>query len=411
MRVLVTDGDNRGTLAVTRSLGRSGHDVIVGDTHRRALAQASRYCRERVVYPDPVTNSDRFVETVAEIVQTRRVDVLMPVADITTFLVAAHRGRFACQVPLPALSTIERAANKVEIMQCAKRLGVPVPRGVTVNDANALDALHVDFPVVVKPWRSRVHANGRWHALSVSFANSRDELLSDLRARPSFAFPILLQERIEGPGVGVFACFDQGRPVALFSHRRLRERPPWGGVSVLCESVELDPKAQAYAVLLLENIGWQGPAMVEFKVDSRNGAPTLMEINGRFWGSLQLAIDAGVDFPMLAIRTLDHGPFAPQPGYRVGIRSRWLWGDLDSLMLSLRRSTRALLPASAPGRLASIRDFGRLWGHDLHYDNPKWDDPWPWVVETGARLSGIPRGLASLASAAGHKERGNQVVS
>ena len=39
--------------------------------------------------------------------------------------------------------------------------------------------------------------------------------------------------------------------------------------------------------------------MVEFKLDARDGVAKLMEINGRFWGSLQLAVDAGVDFPAI----------------------------------------------------------------------------------------------------------------
>ena len=86
------------------------------------------------------------------------------------------------------------------------------------------------------------------------------------------------------------------RPVAFFAHKRLRERPPWGGVSVLSESAEPDPRLKALARQLLDDACWHGVAMVEFKV-APDGTPYLMEINTRFWGSLQLAIDAGVDFP------------------------------------------------------------------------------------------------------------------
>ena len=109
---------------------------------------------------------------------------------------------------------------------------------------------------------------------------------------------MLLQERIEGPGVGVFVCCDRGEPVALFAHRRLREKPPSGGVSVLCESAAARSDRRATsATRLLQALDWRGVAMVEFKRDLRDGSLRLMEINGRFWGSLQLAIDAGVEFP------------------------------------------------------------------------------------------------------------------
>jgi len=393
MRVLVTDGDSRAALAVTRSLGRRGHEILVGEKHGRSLSHGSRYCVERVVYPDPSRNSEAFLEGIGNVVRSQAIDVLLPISDVTTFLIAANRQRFACRIPLPDISVLERAANKVDILETAARIGVPVPRGIVLSDAAALRDQHVDYPVVVKPWRSRVNTRQGWHAPMVSHAANRDDLVRDLSARPDHSFPVLLQERIVGPGLGVFACIDEGRPVALFSHRRLRERPPWGGVSVLCESVELEASTRDQATRLLAEIGWQGPAMVEFKLDHRDGLPKLMEINGRFWGSLQLAVDAGVDFPVLALQAIHHGPFEVQRPYRIGIRSRWLWGDVDSLLLTLRGSTGLRTPLSGSGRLAALWEFGKFLGKDLYYDNPKWDDWWPMVVETRARLTATAAAL------------------
>jgi hypothetical protein len=76
--------------------------------------------------------------------------------------------------------------------------------------------------------------------------------------------------------------------------------------------------------------------MVEFRV-ATDGTPYLMEVNCRFWGSLQLAIDCGVDFPWLWYQ-ITHGlPVGePQP-YVLGRRLRWLLGDLDSLIIELRQ--------------------------------------------------------------------------
>ena len=68
-------------------------------------------------------------------------------------------------------------------------------------------------------------------------------------------------------------------------------------MSVYRESVAADPDLVRRSRALLDAFGWCGVAMVEYKLDERTGTPYLMEVNGRFWGSLQLAIDAGVDFP------------------------------------------------------------------------------------------------------------------
>ena len=77
--------------------------------------------------------------------------------------------------------------------------------------------------------------------------------------------------------------------------------------------------------------------MVEFRV-ATDGAPYLMEVNCRFWGSLQLAIDCGVDFPWLLYRITQRLPITEPQGYVVGRRLRWLLGDLDSLIIKLRQA-------------------------------------------------------------------------
>jgi predicted ATP-grasp superfamily ATP-dependent carboligase len=382
MRVFVTDGDNRATLAVTRSLGRQGHAVIVGERRQPSLAQASRHCAGAVTYPDPVAEGDAFVGALQEIVAGERIDVLLPMADVTTFLVLQARAAFesTCRLPLAPTAALETAADKVAITALAGELGVAVPRGVVVEGPAIPAGFDLPFPIVIKPGRSRIQTAGAWKSTGVSFAADRAALERDLSGRPAYEYPVLLQERISGEGLGVFACYHHGRSVALFAHRRLRERPPWGGVSVLSESVALESASRDGAVALLDRLGWHGVAMVEFKRDDRDGTARLMEINGRFWGSLQLAIDAGVDFPALVLRATDTAPFPPQTPYRVGVRSRWLWGDIDSLLLTLRSARGADGEPSRRGR--AVLEFNRWWGRDLYYENPRWEDLRPWLYET-----------------------------
>lgn len=378
MRVLVTDGANRAALAITRSLGRAGHHVVVGEKETGSLAATSRYCAEQFQYEDPLGASGAFIASVAEAAAKHRIDVLVPVSDVTTFLITRHRARFgSCAIPFAPADVVERAANKVGLMETAARLGVPTPRSAVVACASHVPEFDFGFPVVVKPWQSRVLTGDGWQSTSVSYAQNAQGLVRDLAARQPYEFPVMVQERITGPGVGVFACYQDGKAVALFSHRRIRERPPWGGVSVLAESTSVCPLAGEYATRLLDDLGWAGVAMVEFKRDTRDGVPKLMEINGRFWGSLQLAIDAGVDFPRLLVEGAN-GRTSP-PSYRLGVRTRWFWGDVDSLLVSLFGTG---VPPHNSRRLAAAVEFLRLFGRDLHYDNPKWFDPQPFVTES-----------------------------
>src|SRR5262249_45195107 len=141
-------------------------------------------------------------------------------------------------------------------------------------------------------------------------------------------------------------------------------------------------------VRLLEHVKWHGVAMVEFKVDDDSGFPMLMEINGRFWGSLQLAIDAGLNFPYLLYQMISgvHVAVADQ-SYRIGTKSRWLLGDLDCLLLRLVKSKSQLnLDARAPSRWRFLVEFCKLFQRDLHYEVERLNDPGPALVEYRAWL-------------------------
>jgi predicted ATP-grasp superfamily ATP-dependent carboligase len=168
---------------------------------------------------------------------------------------------------------------------------------------------------------------------------------------------------------------NHGRLRAAFAHRRLREKPPTGGVSVLSESVALDPQLLGQAERILEALKWHGVAMVEFKRDARDGVARLLEINGRFWGSLQLAVDAGVDFPHLLYRLAVDGDVEPVLTYDVGVRLRWWLGDLDQLLLRLRH------PDRPGGRRAAIREFLAPAGKRTRTEVLRRDDPGPGAVE------------------------------
>jgi hypothetical protein len=158
-------------------------------------------------------------------------------------------------------------------------------------------------------------------------------------------------------------------------------------VSVLRESVALRDDVRACSEALLGHLGWSGVAMVEFKEDRASGTPYLMEINGRFWGSLQLAVDAGVDFPRLLLdrweaqRDVETLPALPE--YRLGVRSRWLWGDVDHLMWMLRRGrTPQARVAGLPGPLAALGSFLRPGGRRTRLEVLRWGDTGPFWRES-----------------------------
>lgn len=365
--VIVTDGNERSSLAVTRSLGQRGIPVFVGEETSSSLAGMSRYCRESFVYPSPRTSPEEFCACLLDRAERWGVRVVFPMTDLAVEVLGESVQRFGASIvlPIPSQDQYRALSNKYQLMGSAKRQGVPIPDTIFVPDGDVEKVLpQIDrWPIVVKPGRSLIKVQGRWQKTSVLYARHADELKKLFRDVSCLKEPALLQTRVIGEGQGVFGLFDRGKPVTLFAHRRLRERPPSGGVSVLRESMALRQPITEYALRVVQSAEWHGMAMVEFKVDTASGVPYLMEVNGRFWGSLQLAIDAGVDFPWLLYQLGTTGAVQhPTGSYEVGVRSRWWIGDLDHLLLRLRKSDSELsLPPGSPSRGETIASFFRLW--------------------------------------------------
>ena len=383
MRVLLTDGNERAALAVTRALGREQIEVIVGAESQRSLAGSSCYCNQSFVYPSPYQEPDRFVTRLLEMIRDHDVDALFPISDIAMHVIGPERATFEryTRIPSPRAEVFQEISDKYRLMKQAVLEGVSIPETIFVPDGNldrVIDGITA-FPVVVKPGCSLVKEGRQWKKTSVCYAESREELQRLYRDKSYLRAPSLIQQRVIGEGQGLFVLMQEGIPLGMFAHRRLRERPPSGGVSVLRESIAL-PKPMVEATLkLLQRVKWHGVAMVEFKVDTGNKCPLLMEINGRFWGSLQLAIDAGVNFPFLLLNmAMGKAETLPEDGYRVGVKSRWLLGDLDQLVMRVRKSDAALnLPPGAPSKFQALMSFCRFFERNTFYEVERIDDLGP----------------------------------
>ncbi len=371
-RVLVLDGEQRAALAVARSLGAAGYRVSTGSASRRSLAGASRYSSASEWLPDPLADPAAYLAAVRTVVAQDGYSVVVPVTEPSALALLGEPA-LESLIPMPSAHTFAAVNDKVALLTRASALGVAVPGFETLSAADDPAAIGwATFPAVMKPARSVVGDGATRRKTQVQFVDDVAELAAVLAALAPDAFPVMLQERFQGPGIGVFLLLDRGELVASFCHRRIREKPPEGGVSVYRESIRAPAELVPQATTLLRSYEWTGVAMVEFKLDEPTGRYGLMEINGRFWGSLQLAIDAGVDFPRLLVdRFLGLGQ-EECPDYRVGIRSRWEWGDVDHLLIRMRRG------GGGGGLLAWFRPW---WPGD-RFEVFRLSDPRPFLAES-----------------------------
>jgi predicted ATP-grasp superfamily ATP-dependent carboligase len=337
----VLDSNQRSALAVTRSLGRHSFlHIFNADESWAALAGQSRYSSRYCRCPSPASEPQTFLQWLREFVATEAIDWVFPVTEISSQLILATPSALgSARLPFAEFETVMALTDKSALVSLARKLDVPHPNSQYFPNAaaffNSTENGVAAYPIVIKPCVSRLRLGDYWLNTSVHIARSStelDRLLQEKVYLREHAF--MLQEFIPGTGAGIFALYNNGNPVTFFAHRRLREKPPGGGVSVLSESAPPPPDMLAMAKKLLDAVHWHGVAMVEFRV-TPDGTPYLMEVNTRFWGSLQLAVDAGVDFPYWLYQVCNGETPAPAP-YRNGRRLRWLLGDIDSLYLMLR---------------------------------------------------------------------------
>ncbi|MBN1277620.1 MAG: ATP-grasp domain-containing protein [Deltaproteobacteria bacterium] len=363
-RVFITDGHWRKSLAAVRGLGRKGISVTVGESTFLATAAFSRYCRRRIVYPSVYYRPSEFLNFLENELALNSYQMLLPMEEDTLLLISEHYSDFAkyTYLPIPSFEKLEFARRKDNVLRFAENMGIPVPRTWYIDDISQLDSIRgsLAYPAVIKP-KTGSGAEG------ISYPENSDDLVDQyLKIHSRFPFP-LIQELVpkDGPGYGVSLLMgENGNLKASFVHRRLREYPVTGGASTLRESVRCDG-LRDMAVALMKKLDWFGVAMVEFKFDSRDNTMKLMEINPRFWGSLSLAIEAGVNFPYLMFRMSRGQRFEPVENYQTGKRCRWLLpGDILHFIFN-------------PGRKSLLPGFLNFWDKNTAYDILSAHDPLP----------------------------------
>jgi predicted ATP-grasp superfamily ATP-dependent carboligase len=383
---LVTDSSRGSAISIIRSLGRKGWRVIAADSDPRSLGFHSRYAHEQLLYPAPETSPRELVSTLFQAARDREIDLIIPVTDAVILPLSEARAQFEgiCKLALPETAALEIVTNKLKTVELAERLGVPAPRTCLVHTVQESyeKGPALGWPVVLKPQVSRLYRDGAAiEAYSVCYATN-PERLGEQMQRFEGRCPVLLQEYSSGTGYGVELLMHQGRPLAVFQHKRLREVPISGGASAFRESVPLDPVMYDYAVRLLEALNWTGLAMVEFKV-GQDGAK-LMEINGRVWGSLPLAVCSGMDFPGRLVELYLYGPpnagVAPESGYTVGVRARNL--ELDMMWIASTLLGKQRYPFSAmPSRRQGVAALLGLLNPAYKFDILSLEDLRPGLAE------------------------------
>lgn len=357
--VLVTDCWSRKALSAVRSLGKKG--IIVHVVTHKLLSPAaySLHANKSFFFPNPVTHREEYREKLFSLIKTRNYNCVIPM-DTDTFKIIINgmdELRNYTSIPIVSKDIFNKANDKWQVYQLANKLNIPTPKSfLPETKEQIVETLHeLDFPVIIKP-RDSLGSRG------IAKVNNRREFNKYYyNIKDIYGLPIV-QECINpsSQGIGVGLLCNNGEILVSFSYKRLREFPVNGGPSTLRESTD-NKLIKEYAAQLLKELNFHGVAMVEFKFDSNYICPKLLEINPRFWGSLELAQVAGINFPYLLYQLSQNNVIKPQE-YKVGIKCRWLLpGDILHFLAN-------------PKRFSLKPSFFNFFDKNTFYDQLKLDD-------------------------------------
>ena len=369
MKVLVSNAKSRISYNIIKELSKNGADVYSADFVATAMSFYSRYSKAHFLYPSPFSRQKEFVSFLIDKIKELEIDVFIPVFE-ELFLVSRHLEEFSEHVKLavPNYAQVLIAHNKDRWEPAARNLDIAVPATLAAKDL-ADDLWLVDqlkFPALIKPKQG----GGGW---GIAQLDSPLELGRILRAGVHQDLPLerfIVQQKIVGEVVCVAMVFSHGQLRGKCAYRQIREYPAFGGQATCRISVS-HRGAEENLQLLLEHLGWHGVCQADFIIEKGSGRPYLIDINPRFWGSLVQGIASGVDFPGMICRIAAEGDVPPVEGFRTGVKTRWLGGELRGFPAHFAR---------ADSRLAFLRDFFLSPMPTARFDDFSLTDPLPFFA-------------------------------
>ena len=282
MRVLLSEGSSLTARETVTVLGPAGHRLEVMASERMPVARFSRYVSAVHRCPPAGADAAGYLEAVAAVIRTRRIDVLLPTHE-QAWLFAVARDRLpAVGLAVADAAAFDRVESKLAFARLCDAAGLPQPDWIEASSAADLAGWTCPY-YLKRPFGTA----GRGVRLVRSDAE-RDAVLAS-------GSPVLAQRVVAGTYGQVAALFSHGRLVAVHTSRQVGAGA--GGSAAARESTRDDQGREDVEQLGAE-LGWHGGLTLDYLAEG--AARAYIECNPRTVEPGNAAA-AGVDLPGLQI--------------------------------------------------------------------------------------------------------------
>ena len=346
MRVLITDADHRNALAAVRALGKKGIYVVVGGENKLGPAFFSKYCKKRYLYSNP-EEEENFVKDMIAIIKKEKIDVLLPIGIKTCVIVSKNKKKFTKLTNL-AISDYKiflKAHDKSITIKIANNIGVPCPKTSFPKSFEGTKQMaeKTGYPLILKARKGSAYSGVKIVNNKTELSQKYYELVkTDIKNDDIYdhRHP-MVQEYIHGDIYDVCIFADRGRIIRAVTQKRLKTLPVTGGAGIWNITTD-NLGLMEFNKKLIQTMKYHGPAQIEFKIDKK-GIPRLMEINPKFWGTLDLSIQAEANFPLIATEVAMGHKVTSNFSLKKGIEYVWLFPYQVIYFLKTKKKLKFIL--------------------------------------------------------------------
>ena len=322
--------------AVIRALANKNIHIIAITYSKRDVAQLSRYVSEVVQSPAPA-EEEQFVAYLIQNADRWAGALILETSDSAAIALSKNKEKLSryYRIATPDWNVLNIFVEKEKTYALAKQHNIPHPKSLPLYRLEDIeDTSEILYPCIIKPVLSSPFTD-RFHVKNFEVNNER-ELEEKFKLCLDAGLSMILQEIIPGPDDNLYKMQgyvnSQGKLVARFFYRKLRQHPPQFGVARVGISTDRQPDVERLTEELLTRANYRGYFSNEFKLDPRDGQLKLIENNCRMPRSGMLAIACGVNFPWLMYQDLVLNQQCDVTHYEVGTYWIDFWTDIyDSL--------------------------------------------------------------------------------
>lgn len=319
--VLLTDSQQRKTLSTMRSLGRKGIKSDCCETFSCNLSRFSKYSRDFYLNPSARENPEGFLDFLLAYISKEESPVIFPMDDDTMkiFIDNSKLLEGKSKIAIPPKESFCLALKKDLAIKHAQEKGIPCPLSVSSGEYKEIykAVCKMKFPLIIKA----VDSSG---SRGMKIVEKRENFEKEYKGiSQNYPFPVVQEFLSVSEKIDVCLIYNKKSQLrGCFVQRELRNYPDPIGPSTIQESIIHD-MAKSLALKFMEGLNWQGIVELEFIIEKESKDIVFMEVNPRFWASVEMAVQAGVDFPYMYYLIAKDGDCDEVMKYKIGGKVKW----------------------------------------------------------------------------------------